>query len=326
MSRITVILVNGNINRLRALVSGIHLAKEHKCEVRFIWPKEHICLNDAHSIFSAEYLKRYFVSEEEVLDLFNFQKLKEGTTILDGDSVIIKGGNKGEQEYLDKLSSIEDRSNRIKNLYIVSGGIFHANTPGKDVDFDTHIKPQRSRIYKEIEFNTEILESVQSIKNKLEVNYISTHLRYKDLMAQSPSSRNVLKTILNLAYKKDIQSIFIASDSENKKNKFKENIINAGLQVVTNPDIEITRGREGSNKAAIIDWILLANSKYLIHFNSSFGIEAAVFNPNLDEIKLRPSRFLILSRMPIQKSYVIFRKVYHLYNRVQAIITKKKEV
>lgn len=307
---LVVVLVNGNINRIRALVSGLHLANYLGREVKFVWPFEKICLDDAQELFSVSFYEDLFINEKFNQVTKNFRNIKNGISDIAQDTVVIKGSNMGEQFYINKIYYSSKTFNAYSKIYIVSGGIFY---PPHLTHSQNQLNDERKKFYRQLEFHPKIIQQVDIIKNQILENYIGLHLRYTDLVAQAPSHKSIVSTAKRISEQQNIKKFYICSDNIKNKSKIKQRLEKAGFEVSVNDRAKYKRGLPNANRSALIDWMMLASSSHLIHFGSSFSDEAIMYSGNkINNILIKSSKLRYNLLYPIQFFYVMIRKFKEL--------------
>lgn len=293
------------------MVSGWHLAEFYKKDIQFIWPFESICLDDAHEIFETKFYSRYFIQESETLNLLTFSQYRDGINLINSETILIKGGKKGEQFYINYLARSGKSLDSYKYIYIVSGGIFHPVEANLDIN---ELENKRKTIYRSINFNQHILEEVSALKSKINDHYLGIHLRYSDLMASAPSMKTVIKTIIDTSNKDNIKNVYIASDNGRKKEYFQNELQKNNIRTFIYSSGELKRGKSNANTSAIIDWLMLVDSIHLIHTNSSYGKEAIVYSNNiLKNTVIKSSQTRYILTLPLQLFYVMWRKLKSVF-------------
>lgn len=308
--QLVVVLVNGNINRLRAMASGLYMGMLLKREVKFFWTDEYICLADIDQLFDSEFISKYFV-DTTFLDLSQLFNKKDGWSVLQNETILLKGGKLGEQFYMDRIKNYNINLGDYKTIIIISGDIFYLD---RKLNKEVEKVKIRSSLYKEIKFNKKLLKEVTKIKNNMDVEYIGIHLRYTDLLSNAPSLRQLTKKIKDICNETGLQSVFIAGDDMKKRDKLieivKYNDINCHIQ----SSIVKKRGTPGSNAQALVDWIMLSESRKLIYFGSTFGFEAGIYGgrENID-ILVRSSAKRKIALAGFQIIYRLKRKLESLF-------------
>lgn len=307
---LNVVLVNGNINRLRALVSGLHFASYLNRDVKFLWTNERICLDDAQDLFKEDFYQKYFIDENFYTTTRDLRSFKNGISYTSQNSIVIKGGKDGEQFFINKIYESEKVLQDYENIYIISGGIFY---PPYLSESKQQILIERKKLYSLLEFHPRIKDKVNYLNNLINSDYIGLHLRYTDLIAHTPSVKTIINTTETVAKQLEIKKIYICSDNIKMKKLIKERLNDLGIESIENNTAEYRRGFPNANKSALIDWLMLANSLQIVHFGSSFAEEAIVYSKNpMTGVLVKSSRIRFLLMYLLQLSYILYRKSNNL--------------
>lgn len=307
--KIYVLPVNGYVNRLRAIASASIFATHFgEDRIGVIWNKEKIAPSHYSKFLQQQQDKIQLldVKELEIRDFPNFKHIPEGISFnRDKRFILLKGGKMGEQFYLAELEKLleEKAFNRFR-LLIVSGGNFFLSA----VTVEQYEK-KKSQFYNQLKFSSEVLNLVNKFKYEVTESYIAVHIRSLDLRSKNPSLRQVIKKITEINFNKNLP-IFIASDSQYKKNKLYRKLVKLDFTVLTHSG-PLDRLKEDSAVSTIFDWIIIANSSLLICGESSFSEESVFMSCGLTRrIALKPSVFRKFFLKPFDKISTFYFKIY----------------
>lgn len=312
LNSLYIFLINGNVNRLRALVSGLKTAEAYGLDVKFIWTNEHICRADSENIFNSTFIKDYFISEIEAESQLkiDWRNIPVGISDYISNQLHIRGGKLGEQFYIDKLLINGKELSRVKTFILVSGGSFNFTLNENPQKSEKSVELSMSKYYKRISFSKIIVEEYKSNLERIIKPYIGLHLRYTDLIASAPSKKSIYLKIIEVSKQFKMDKVYVASDSIRNKNKVIKKLTKLGFRVNYQMTPLRSRGEVGANRDAMVDWLTLSSSAYLIHFGSSFGKEAAILGEiNNHQTVLTSSKLKFFFFLPIQKSYTVIRKI-----------------
>lgn len=317
MNQIISVLVNGNINRLRAFACSQILAEDLGFELKVVWLNEKNCIADAQYLFEESFYQRFFITE------FDFQQLfkKDPRTIPMGlqgvNSSVLSirgksGGRKGEQFYLNQLLAQNVDLRAYEKIIIFTGGLFYLKNFSRS-GRSPELRKRRNAVYQNINFSEEIVSTVEKLKSEIGNDYIGLHLRYKDLIARAPSIRRAVKELKRISSEQRLKNIYISSDAKRKLNKILSIIKKMNLNGNSFTLEPLPRHSPGSNREALINWLMLSESSYLIRFRSSFSQEAAIRGGNLvnNQSVLSSGRVLFILKLPMQFVHVFSRKIFY---------------
>ena len=96
MNQIICVLVNGNINRLRAFASSLALAEYLNFKLKVVWLDEPHCISDAEELFSRTFFEKFFISEAELSKILNIEPklIPKGLEINNPEVFSIRGGQR----------------------------------------------------------------------------------------------------------------------------------------------------------------------------------------------------------------------------------------
>lgn len=308
------LLVNGNINRLRAMASGHILSKETGHECKFVWLDEYICRNNVTDLFTDDFYLKNFLGDDQNSSeiIINYKKFKKGITFLNSEEIIIRGKSNGENYYLNKLVKNHNISD-FQRIFIISGGLFW-NPSNTKHTIPAEFEQLRNNFYNQLQLNPTIMQTAQNLQNKVNEDFIGLHLRYKDLVSHSPSKKIILKFCQEIRKKHKINKIFICSDDEQKKHKMIRLLKRNNFDVFYHNIQNVKRIEHASNYWAILDWATLSKAKALVHFGSSFGEEAKIAG------NFTKYTFVIKSSLSRQAAYLPIEILFKIRQKILSLI------
>jgi acid phosphatase class B len=270
--RLIIIPVNGFCNRIRAIVSAKIIADDLNIPLYIKWiPEIKIC-NCVYNDVFGDNSNLWNITYEDT------GTFKSGLTI-NNNICMLKGAQRGEQYYITNFYE-----NNCSKKIIKSGGNFYYTKKYNKDQFNN----KKNENYKLIKFNDIIYEKYKECNKKFPENYIGVHIRAQDFHFKKRSKnfnidlfeQNILKCVNN----NNMNNILLLGDTKDLINKFKNQLIKHNLNIFTTNDIDSDRDNYVGLQLAIVDFLLLSNSKYLfLTTRSSFGNEAHIFN--LDKIE-----------------------------------------
>lgn len=273
-----VIPVNGYVNRLQAIISGMLLASQFGFVFKVYWIPERIAPADIDKIFSSDFVREYSINSSEWLSLAKIEtkNFPKYLSITD-KAVFIQGLDNGEQKYIKQIFTV-DFPNSSNNIYIKSGSNFYA-TILNDLPGFQLAKRNRFNLNS---FNESLLKTYEEFRLNLPSIYIGLHLRTTDRILEFPPDKKLLKRVLESMKILKISDVFISTDSVETLSKWTSLLEQHGLKVYSQSSVNYNRSNVDSAQSAFIDWLSLLNCNYLIYTgNSTFSEEASVLSKTI---------------------------------------------
>jgi hypothetical protein len=251
MNRLILQPVNGLMNRFRCIASSKIMSDFTNREFMLNWKPEYVC-------------------NSQISDLVEDGFFNIGYDVNRYECYYHSGPEKGsEQPFVDEMISTDQET-----IYLLAGGNFIPT--GMDV---SEFNNRKSDFYKSIPF-------VDKIKNKYEdfasknSDYIGMHLRYTDRIEYSPNIEYIEEIISNNSDTK----IFICSDDRSVLNSLGNKF---GDRILTYDTTNLNRASVDGSQQAIVEWLILANSKKIYYSaGSSYSYEACFVNKLDNSVEL----------------------------------------
>jgi hypothetical protein len=182
MKLIEVYPLNGFGNRIQAISSGINSALELNLSIKINW-----IVNEQFPLSSGEIFSKKTLSKFNISDVYQnpYQNFKIGLTDKKDGRLIVKGGGKGEQFFINSCKKQKSILSYQK-ITLVSGGFFNLKSDKVDL--------QRIRSnYTKIEFSNSLLNKTKKLKLQIPAKYDVLHLRFKDRSHESAKMSDIKK-------------------------------------------------------------------------------------------------------------------------------------
>lgn len=273
LQRIIVVPRNGYANRLQAWASASALGRRLDVPVELLWAPQPVAPAPAQLLFNSEMVQRISVSAEEVTETLIKDELDEPSylnRVLESQTLILSGDDRGEQAFMAQLLQELATPPLPQVLVIIAGGHFHL--PGtKDP------AGERRAFYRDLAWSEQVLEAVKIANGLHPEPYLGLHLRGTDRAVTAPRRAAVHRAVHKLATRTDIASLFIAADTAEAREEWKNADSSRDLQPWWVEHNSFDRSQDQAAVSAVVDWILLSRASGLVYPSaSSFGHEAAV--------------------------------------------------
>jgi hypothetical protein len=242
--------VNGLMNRFRSIASAKILSEFTNREFLLNWVPEYVC-------------------NVNISDLVEDGFFNIGYNVNRHSCYYHSGPEKGsEQPFVGEMISTDREI-----VYLLAGGNFIPTGMGM-MEFNN----KKSDFYRSIPFVERIRNEYGDFFSKNN-DYIGIHLRYTDRIEYSPTIEYVESIISD-----NETSIFICSDDRNVLNNLKSKF---GDRILTYDTTSLNRASIDGSQQAIIEWLILANSKKIYYSaGSSYSYEACFVNKLDNSIEL----------------------------------------
>ena len=261
---------SGYINRLQAVASAANLARHLDAQFQVCWESQPVAPAPAESILSADFITKFVIDGESFRDKFGFDCSRVPRYLTSTYGVIsLAGYEHGEQVFMPELQSMISHLDQPTEVVVSAGGNF---------SFDEHETAiaQRGQWYRNFNF----ADSIEKAANELihrQGSFVGLHLRYTDRSHETPLEREIQKGVMQQVERTGTTSVFIASDTQDKRDKWLEKLRRAGLQPWSAQLESHDRTNELAGIGAMVDWKVLGSATTSVYFAaSSFGHEAAV--------------------------------------------------
>jgi hypothetical protein len=242
--------VNGLMNRFRSIASSKILSEFTNREFLLNWKPEYVC-------------------NVRISDLVEDGFFNIGYDVDRQNCYYHSGYEKGsEQPFIDEMISTDKEI-----IYLIAGGNFIPT--GMSI---SEFNNKKSDFYSSIPFVERIRNESNNFFSKND-DYIGIHLRYTDRIEYSPTIDYVENIINN-----NETNIFICSDDRNVLSNLKSKF---GDRILTYYTTNLDRSSIDGSQQAIIEWLILANSKKIYYSaGSSYSYEACFINKLDNSIEL----------------------------------------
>ena len=270
ISSVIIVPRNGYVNRLQAVASAAILAEDLGADFQMCWESQEVAPAPPEMIFGPAFLDQVALSPHEFqvqvgIDYLDVPKFLNE----DPRNIFLAGYEFGEQHFMQDLRRRIDQLHETKDLVISAGGHF-------SIDPTAEATNERGNWYRQLSFATEIATVAKRLIDQ-HVPYLGLHLRYTDRSHQTPLDRDIKAAILSQVDKTGINSVFIASDTAQRRDKWLEVLSSLELHPWYAESIAINRSHELAGVSAMVDWVVLGHARSSVYFAaSSFGHEAAV--------------------------------------------------
>jgi hypothetical protein len=275
------------------------MARRWGAPLNVYWETEAVAPADAYSLFRSAGQGAGFVSREELEHLLGapHDQLPRYLGQASADGVVtLAGHDRGEQAFMADLSRLVRENSKAVTVVLIAGGRFHL--PG-EVDFDI----KRRDFYRSLDWSDAIAERLRAVHSNAS-SFIGLHVRGTDKALTVPTWRALEQSVLAVADRTGIDSIFVAADTKSTRTMWIDKLTSDYKEPWF---VDSTRHNRESRHAgvdALVEWNLLARSTAMVFANdSSFGHEAALCT-------LRPEMNLGLTAPVWQQTS---RKVFRVF-------------
>lgn len=270
IASVIVVPRSGYVNRLQAVASAAILAEELGTDFRMCWEPQAVAPASAAMIFGRDFLDAVAISPHEFQIQVGIDYLDVPRHLTENPrSIFLAGHELGEQHFMHDLSHKIDQLQETKDLIIFAGGHF-------SLDPSIAATDKRGAWYRQLIFSEEITSVSKKLIDEHEP-YLGLHLRYTDRSHQTPLDRDIKAAILSQVQSTGITSVFVASDTSQRRDKWFGILSSLSLNPWCAETITINRSQEHAGIGAMVDWVVLGHAQSSVYFAaSSFGHEAAV--------------------------------------------------
>ena len=270
VSRVIVIPLSGYINRIQSIASASILANSLGAEFLVCWESQNVAPAPAKSILNGSLVKNHLIGKSELSVLMG-QEINEIPPYLTkrNNIICLAGLDRGEQVFMPELKSMIHHIDQPTEVVISAGGNFSFHNQ------ETAIT-QRGEWYRHFNFADPIEKAAKKLIDQQD-QFVGLHLRYTDRSHETPLDHKIQAAVMQQVERTGITSVFIASDTRGKKDKWLERLREAGLQPWSAQLESHDRANELAGIGAMVDWKVLGSATTSVYFAaSSFGHEAAV--------------------------------------------------
>lgn len=272
VAKVVVIPRNGYANRLQAWASAAIVARHWGAPLAVCWETEAVAPADVHSLFRSAGEGAAFISSdglERLLGGSHEQLPRYLTHVPEVGIVTLAGHDRGEQPFMTDLDLLAKESSKAVTVVLIAGGRFHL--PG-EMDFET----KRRDFYRSLDWSDVITERIDAVNSNVGP-YIGLHVRGTDKAITVPTQRSMEQSILAVADRTGIDSIFVAADTADTRTAWLDRLKSHGKDPWFVDSTTHDRGSSRAGIDALVEWNLLAGSTAMVFAeDSSFGHEAAV--------------------------------------------------
>jgi hypothetical protein len=272
VAKVVVIPRNGYANRLQAWASAAIVARHWGAPLAVCWETEAVAPADAHALFRGAGEGAAFISSKELERLLggSHEQLPRYLTHVPEDGIVtLAGHDRGEQPFMADLDLLAKKTTQPLTVVLIAGGRFHV--PG-ETDFET----QRRDFYRSLEWSNAIRERVDDVHSTVGP-YIGMHVRGTDKAITVPTQRSLQQSILAVADRTGIESVFVAADTAGTRRLWLDRLKSHGKAPWFVDSTTHDRGSSRAGIDALVEWNLLARSTAMVFAeDSSFGHEAAI--------------------------------------------------
>lgn len=272
VAKVLVIPRNGYANRLQAWASAAIMARYWAAPLEVCWETEAVAPADAHALFRGAGEGAAFISSGELKRLLggSHEQLPRYLTHIPGDGIVtLAGHDRGEQPFMADLDLLAKESSKAVTVVLIAGGRFHL--PG-EMAFET----KRRDFYRSLDWSDVITERIDAVNSNVGP-YIGLHVRGTDKAITVPTQRSMEQSILAVADRTGIDSIFVAADTADTRTMWIDRLKSHGKDPWFVDSTTHDRGSSRAGIDALVEWNLLASSTAMVFAeDSSFGHEAAV--------------------------------------------------
>lgn len=279
VAKVVVIPRNGYANRLQAWASAAIVARQWGAPLKVCWETEAVAPADAHSLFRSPGEDATFISSGELERLLggSHEQLPRYLNQIPEEGIVtLAGHDRGEQPFMADLVRLAKETTKAVTVVLIAGGRFHV--PG-ETDFET----KRRNFYRSLDWSDAITERIETVHSNVGP-YLGLHVRGTDKAMTAPTQRSMEQSILAVADRTGIDSIFVAADTADTRTMWLDRLRSHGKDPWFVDSTTHDRGSSRAGIDALVEWNLLARSTAMVFAeDSSFGHEAAV-------CALRPER------------------------------------
>lgn len=268
---ITVVPLNGWGNRLRAMAAASLMAKRLGATFRIAWvPESNVFPATARRIFRAP--RQDFISFSALRSEIGLSERlppKYLTTWAGGEIILLRGFDQGEQAFMAALgAALECPSARA--VIIWAGD--HFTSAAAEPELDTELDQHKADYFASLAFRSHI----ERMATRLAPPGCSAlHLRFGDRRHQAPDRKAIRATLGAVAARG--QDWIVLGDDRNEIEFWSRHLQTLGVESIAAPGRSVSRRRPRDAAMAVMDWLLLARSSRLVHFErTTFATEAAV--------------------------------------------------
>ena len=276
INTLTVVPRSGYINRLQAVASAAGLAQQLDAQFQVCWQGQPVAPAPAESILSTDFIANFVIDGESFHNRFGYDCSRVPRYLNSDPGVIsLAGYEHGEQVYMPELQSMIEQVDQPTEVVISAGGNFSFHNQ------ETAIA-QRGQWYRNFNFADPIEKAAKELTDQQD-QFVGLHLRYTDRSHETPLDREIQDAVMQLVERTGITSVFIASDTRGKRDKWLNRLRQAGLKPWSAQLESHDRANELAGIGAMVDWKVLGSATTSVYFAaSSFGHEAAVMAGSTD--------------------------------------------
>lgn len=270
INTLAVVPRSGYINRLQAVASAAGLAQQLNAQFQVCWQSQPVAPAPAESILSADFIENFVIDGESFRKRFGYDCSNVPRYLKSEPGVIsLAGYEHGEQVYMPELKAMIHRVGEPTDVVISAGGNFSFENQETAIE-------QRGQWYRNFDFAAPIEKAARTLIED-QNQFVGLHLRYTDRSHETPLDREVHAAVMQQVERTGTTSIFIASDTRGKRDKWLDRLSQAGLKPWSAQLESHDRANELAGIGAMVDWKILGSATTSVYFAaSSFGHEAAV--------------------------------------------------
>lgn len=277
--------IGGLANRMRAIASGISLARSAGCDFRIIWRVNGELMARFDDIFEIPELLRgklHHPGPAEYSLLWSMPRKKNlyvTRATLKRFHPVLLDCSPDFSRMIDKEGAFTDSvakdCSHGRNAYIQSGVVFHYFT---EEEYRNLFQPHR-----------ELAARAESVRSELGTDYIGIHIRRtdnKEAISNSPDSL-FIREIENILNRAPQTKFYLASDSQAVKHKIADRF---GGDVIHFNRSEAKRNTLEGMQDAMVEMMILAGAREIIGSHYSSYSEAAAMLGNVPLRQLRAGK------------------------------------
>lgn len=277
LEQVVVVPRNGYVNRLQSWASADILARQFEIPLRIAWEPEVVAPAVPTELFDPGLVEETFWDRPR-LDALLGTDHERWPRYLTHDRerrlILLAGHDRGEEPFMGELSSIIATLDSPTTLVLIAGGKFH-------LPQTQSFTRQRSLFYARLPWHTDLDRRVQAELDQ-HPSYVALHVRGTDRSLEAPTRRAIRTGLLALADSSAERSLFIAADSPQSRDLWRDSASALGFVPWSVSAIDHDRSKAATGRDAMLDWRLLGHSQALVYTAaSSFGEEAAVATGNV---------------------------------------------
>lgn len=278
LQRVVIVPRNGYGNRLQAWASADVLAHDLGVPAYVIWEPQPVATATPLALFSADIVASRFLTSEDFVHMGGVvhEDMPRYLTRATSGVICLAGHDRGEQVFMADLLAMLADSPHAHTLLIIAGGNFHL--PGR-----RNVLQSRYEFYRTLAWSTTVEERTRAALTS-QPSFTGLHIRGTDRAITAPRHHQIVHALMQLRDDRTDSSLFVAADTADSRSLWLETAQSLGFHAWASQATVFERGEVTAGVDAIVDWIVLGESRRLIYAReSSFGAEAAVASGHWNE-------------------------------------------